>query len=134
MLDSPTFPGVDSAAAHAYQHLLDDLLAVTKADRALSVLLHCRPSFIHGQLLLVVLALMGADIDGARARLNAVQLGGGDMTPRQRQLTELIGLAVANQRHRFHALVVEHAGEYPEDQRLLTAAEIAVARTPYPMP
>jgi hypothetical protein len=127
-----TFAGADTAAAQAYQTALDDLLHIAApAEHARLHIDRC-PTFVHGQLLLVLLALADADLDGAEDRLGVLTARSGDMTRRHRQLCEIVGLVLDADRYRFQLLTADHLAEHPDDQRLLVAAEIALAHAPRP--
>jgi hypothetical protein len=132
MPDHPTFDGADPAAVGAFQTALDDLVDVTSTAAALRPHLEVSPTFVDGQLLLVLLCLADDDTVDAHRRLANVEARRSVMTRRQRQLTELVHLAVSKQPYRFHALSCEHLAEHPDDHRLLTAAEIALARATRP--
>ena len=90
------------------------------------------PTLVDGQLHLVLLCLADDDADAARRRLADVEARRQELTLRERQLTELVGLAVDGEPYRFHLLSAEHLAEHPADHGLLTAAEIALGRATRP--
>ena len=132
MPDHTTFAGADTAAAQAYQTALDDLLHITAAAQPARLRIDRCPTFVHGQLLLVLLALADHDLHDASDRLD--HLATLHMPRRHRQLCEIVRLVVHNDRYRFQILTTEHLAEHPDDQKLLVAAEIALAHAPRPTP
>jgi hypothetical protein len=124
----PSDDGADPTVDHAYRTVLDDLARVAPTATSLRRDLDRCPTFVDGQLVLVLLCLAEDDVVGAGERLAGVVGRRATMTRRQRQLTELVTLAVAGRRYRFHTLATEHRAEHPDDHPLLTAAEIALAR------
>jgi hypothetical protein len=134
MPDHTMFAGADTAAAQAFQTALDDVLHVTATAEPVRLHIDRCPSFVHGQLLLVLLALAEGDLDGANDRLDVLTARGCDMPRRHRQLCEIVGLVVHNDRYRFQILTTEHLAEHPDDHGLLVAAEIALAHAARPTP
>jgi len=134
MPDHTTFAGADAAAVQAYQAVLDDILHITATAEPVRLDIERCPTFVHGQLLLVLLAVADGDVHGATDRLEALTARRGDVLRQHRQLCEIVGLVLDNDRYRFQILTVEHLADHPEDRGLLVAAEIALAHAPRPTP
>lgn len=134
MIGTRNLPGADASAADAYWQALVDVLRVPPAWPTLDSEVARCPQFVHGQLLLIVLAYAGSHRAMADERFGALDSRRADITRRQRQLTEIVGNAIGGHRYRFHALASEHHDEHPDDLDLITTAEIALSQSPWIAP